>query len=125
MRLLNVFTGKLEEYFGSEIPKYAILSHTWGREEITFSDIQNIPDRAQARIIHPSLEEPFPELPISAPTPLKETLPKNEEPEAEVLIPESPPPEGPVFENKTRSDFDDLGMCITLERSSPVNNFDL
>ncbi|KAH8805061.1 heterokaryon incompatibility protein-domain-containing protein [Xylogone sp. PMI_703] len=43
MRLLNVFTGRLEEYFGSEIPEYAILSHTWGQEEVTFVDIQNIP----------------------------------------------------------------------------------
>jgi hypothetical protein len=42
MHLLNVFTGGLEEYFGSQIPSYAILSHTWGLEEVTFSDIQNI-----------------------------------------------------------------------------------
>jgi hypothetical protein len=27
MRLLNVKTMKLEEYFGSRIPEYAILSH--------------------------------------------------------------------------------------------------
>jgi hypothetical protein len=27
MRLLNVKTMKLEEYFGSRIPRYAILSH--------------------------------------------------------------------------------------------------
>jgi len=30
---------KLEEFFGSQIPPYAILSHTWGTEEITFQDI--------------------------------------------------------------------------------------
>jgi hypothetical protein len=42
MHLLNVFTGRLEEYFGSQIPSYAILSHTWGLEEVTFLDIQNI-----------------------------------------------------------------------------------
>jgi len=30
---------KLEEYFGSQIPPYAILSHTWGKEEVTFQDI--------------------------------------------------------------------------------------
>jgi hypothetical protein len=41
MHLLNVFTGRLEEYFGSQVPRYAILSHTWGLEEITFSDVQN------------------------------------------------------------------------------------
>jgi hypothetical protein len=30
---------KLEEFLGTEIPPYAILSHTWGTEEITFQDI--------------------------------------------------------------------------------------
>ena len=30
---------KLEEFFGSGIPPYAILSHTWGREEVTFQDL--------------------------------------------------------------------------------------
>ncbi|KAK0105014.1 hypothetical protein ONS95_004617 [Cadophora gregata] len=39
MRLLNVHSMKLEEYFGSQIPPYAILSHTWGAEEVTFQDI--------------------------------------------------------------------------------------
>ncbi|PWY94234.1 HET-domain-containing protein [Aspergillus sclerotioniger CBS 115572] len=40
MRLLNVRTYRLKEYFDSEIPDYAILSHTWGRDEVTFQDIQ-------------------------------------------------------------------------------------
>ena len=40
MRLLNVKTFKLTEFFESELPPYAILSHTWGREEVTFRDIQ-------------------------------------------------------------------------------------
>ncbi|KAH8684285.1 heterokaryon incompatibility protein-domain-containing protein [Tricladium varicosporioides] len=39
MRLLNVHTMKLEEYFGSQIPEYAILSHCWGAEEVTFQHI--------------------------------------------------------------------------------------
>ncbi|PMD24631.1 HET-domain-containing protein [Hyaloscypha hepaticicola] len=30
MRLLNTATSKLEEFSGSNIPKYAILSHRWG-----------------------------------------------------------------------------------------------
>jgi hypothetical protein len=30
---------KLEEFFGSQIPPYAILSHTWGKDEVTFQDI--------------------------------------------------------------------------------------
>jgi hypothetical protein len=55
MRLLNVGTGKLEEYFGSDRPQYAILSHTWGREEVTFSDIQKIEEEDV-------VEEPLPEI---------------------------------------------------------------
>jgi hypothetical protein len=38
MRLLNTKTFKIEEYYGRDVPKYAILSHTWGREEISFAD---------------------------------------------------------------------------------------
>src|SRR5271155_2971591 len=40
MRLLNSKTLKLEEFPESEIPKYAILSHTWGKDEISFQDMQ-------------------------------------------------------------------------------------
>lgn len=29
MRLINTKTFDLEEYFGKNIPKYAILSHSW------------------------------------------------------------------------------------------------
>lgn len=42
MRLINVRTVKLQEFFSNEIPPYAILSHTWGREEITFQDISTL-----------------------------------------------------------------------------------
>jgi hypothetical protein len=41
MRLLNTNTLKLH-YFGSDVPRYAILSHTWGEEEgeeVTFDEI--------------------------------------------------------------------------------------
>lgn len=38
MRLLNARTRKLEEFVG-DVPPYAILSHTWGKEEVTFKDI--------------------------------------------------------------------------------------
>ncbi|KAK0710236.1 heterokaryon incompatibility protein-domain-containing protein [Lasiosphaeria miniovina] len=37
MRLVNVATGKFEELAGS--PEYAILSHTWGDNELAFEDI--------------------------------------------------------------------------------------
>ncbi|KAK3329285.1 hypothetical protein B0H66DRAFT_634487 [Apodospora peruviana] len=39
MRLLNVDTLEVDEFFGVDIPPYAIVSHTWGREEVTFSEI--------------------------------------------------------------------------------------
>ncbi|KAH9883331.1 hypothetical protein F4778DRAFT_767259 [Xylariomycetidae sp. FL2044] len=39
MRLLNVKTYQLEEFIGAERPPYAILSHTWGKDEVLFQDI--------------------------------------------------------------------------------------
>ncbi|KAF5340123.1 hypothetical protein D9758_013181, partial [Tetrapyrgos nigripes] len=41
MRLLNTKTLKLEEFY-TDIPPYAILSHTWEKEEVTFQDVQNL-----------------------------------------------------------------------------------
>lgn len=42
MRLINVSTLELEEFWGTDTPKYAILSHTWGREEISLAMLQTI-----------------------------------------------------------------------------------
>jgi hypothetical protein len=39
MRLINCTTLQLEEFFGSNVPPYAILSHTWGDEEVSFVDL--------------------------------------------------------------------------------------
>ncbi|TVY93492.1 Vegetative incompatibility protein HET-E-1 [Lachnellula willkommii] len=39
MWLVDVRTYRLEEFSGSEVPKYAILSHTWEEEEVTFQEI--------------------------------------------------------------------------------------
>jgi hypothetical protein len=42
MRLLQYNNGSdfsLTEFFESDIPKYAILSHRWGAEEVTFKDL--------------------------------------------------------------------------------------
>ncbi|KAI0377247.1 HET-domain-containing protein [Hypomontagnella monticulosa] len=36
MRLLNCRTMQMEEFFDSHIPKYAILSHTWGEKEVSY-----------------------------------------------------------------------------------------
>ncbi|KAK7462391.1 hypothetical protein VKT23_007990 [Stygiomarasmius scandens] len=41
MRLLNTKTFHLAEFY-TDIPTYAILSHTWEKEEVTFQDIQNL-----------------------------------------------------------------------------------
>ncbi|KAH6894580.1 heterokaryon incompatibility protein-domain-containing protein [Thelonectria olida] len=41
MRLLHTSTFQLEYFQGSGCPKYAILSHTWGDDEILFSDVQS------------------------------------------------------------------------------------
>jgi hypothetical protein len=38
MRLLNVNSLELEEFIGDSVHKYAILSHTWATEEVTFQD---------------------------------------------------------------------------------------
>jgi len=38
MRLINTTSYFLEEFFGDKLPNYAILSHTWGAEEITYQE---------------------------------------------------------------------------------------
>jgi hypothetical protein len=38
MRLINTSTRKFEEFISRNIPKYAILSHTWQNEEVTYRD---------------------------------------------------------------------------------------
>jgi hypothetical protein len=44
MHLLNVHTLKLKSFDLRHAPKYAILSHTWGEEEVTYKDITKRPD---------------------------------------------------------------------------------
>ena len=40
MRLINVQTFEISEFYGLDKAPYAILSHTWGVEEVTFQDFQ-------------------------------------------------------------------------------------
>ena len=40
MRLLNVYSLELEQFNDHELPPYAILSHTWGRDEISFQTLK-------------------------------------------------------------------------------------
>lgn len=41
MRLLDVKTLALHEFHGDNVPVYAILSHVWGPDEVTFADMQS------------------------------------------------------------------------------------
>ena len=41
MRLLDTSTLELKEFFGDELPAYAILSHRWEEEEVLFQDMIN------------------------------------------------------------------------------------
>lgn len=40
MRLLNTESLQFKEFFDSQIPKYAILSHRWGDEEVTLQEFR-------------------------------------------------------------------------------------
>lgn len=41
MRLINTRTLEFKEFMGSHIPPYVILSHTWGKDEISFQDMNS------------------------------------------------------------------------------------
>lgn len=43
MRLINVETGSLEEFSGSTVPPYAVISHRWGNEEVLLEDYGDRP----------------------------------------------------------------------------------
>ena len=40
MRLLHTKSLQFEEFFDSQIPRYAILSHRWAEKEVTFQDFE-------------------------------------------------------------------------------------
>ena len=40
MRLLNTTTFEFREFFDSDVPRYAILSHRWGSDEPSFQDFE-------------------------------------------------------------------------------------
>ena len=48
MRLINTRTLELVEFVGNMLP-YAILSHTWEDEEVSFQDMQSQRPSAQAK----------------------------------------------------------------------------
>lgn len=49
MRLINTETLKLDQFFDSQIPEYAILSHTWERDELTYQDMQKLVPHIQQK----------------------------------------------------------------------------
>jgi hypothetical protein len=51
MRLLHCDNNgglSLTEFFESDIPKYAILSHRWGTEEVAFKDLLDSTSKSKA-----------------------------------------------------------------------------
>ncbi|KAL8687982.1 MAG: hypothetical protein Q9224_005003, partial [Gallowayella concinna] len=42
MWLINVHTLRLEEFWGENIKRYAILSHRWEEDEVSFKDVQDL-----------------------------------------------------------------------------------
>lgn len=48
MRLINTKTLEIREH-GDRPPLYAILSHTWGHEEVTFEDCKSNPHKASSK----------------------------------------------------------------------------
>ena len=50
MRLLNASTLKLHQFIGDDVPKYAILSHTWREEEVLFEDISKPIDQISGMV---------------------------------------------------------------------------
>ncbi|OAG10611.1 HET-domain-containing protein [Paraphaeosphaeria sporulosa] len=49
MWLLSVDSLELKEFIGTDIPPYAILSHTWGAEEVSFVEMKKKKYRDQAK----------------------------------------------------------------------------
>lgn len=45
MRLIHIDSMTIQFFIGSQVPKYAILSHTWEEEEVTLQDFTN-PDQS-------------------------------------------------------------------------------
>ena len=47
MWLLDTSTLELRDFVGASIPPYAILSHTWGDDEVTFKDMRKYREAAK------------------------------------------------------------------------------
>ena len=46
MRLINTHTGKFVEFVNAkDVPRYAILSHTWDKKEQTYQEVLKIQEK--------------------------------------------------------------------------------
>ncbi|KAB5566995.1 heterokaryon incompatibility protein-domain-containing protein [Coniochaeta sp. 2T2.1] len=61
MRLINTTTLELEEFPGL-VPSYAILSHTWGKEEVTLQDLREAHKHRNILNLYSSLSRGYPRL---------------------------------------------------------------
>jgi len=57
MRLINYETLRLEEFFKNALPQYAILSHTWGKQEVPFARFNSFVTNSE--ILSPEFEEGY------------------------------------------------------------------
>lgn len=77
MRLINTTTLELEEYPGL-VPRYAILSHTWGADEVTLQDWREAHGLGDITKLYSTLSLPSPIIPPSdVTTPPHPTAPIN------------------------------------------------
>ncbi|RFU35522.1 hypothetical protein B7463_g826, partial [Scytalidium lignicola] len=47
MHLINTETFEIREFGGEDVPQYAVLSHTWGEEEVTLQDMRRANSEAK------------------------------------------------------------------------------
>lgn len=73
MRLLNARTYHFQDFIGENIPEYAILSHRWGHEEITYQQVAQITSNGAARSKKRSKVISFLQAPILSPKSMKAT----------------------------------------------------
>lgn len=52
MRLINTSTLQIEAFNKNDVPKYAIVSHTWGREEVTWAEMASDSPVPRSHIKH-------------------------------------------------------------------------
>lgn len=58
MRLIDVDTLEIKTFYEQDVPDYAILSHTWGPDEVTFQEMSLI---TRMRSISPTFSSQRPE----------------------------------------------------------------